>query len=158
MTRDEGNKVDGPFCSPPAYPHPFGAVPGFSNLLRFLMTKRLVYVVDDDESIRRAFARLLKSAGFDCETFSSPEEFLSLKRTEKNACILTDVRMPDSTGFDLTERLAACGLRIPFIVVSASDDAQVREMARERGAVAFFQKPVDDQALLDAIMWAIPDH
>jgi FixJ family two-component response regulator len=122
------------------------------------MKKRMVYVVDDDESIRRASARLLKSAGLDCETFSSPEEFLGLKRMEKNACILTDIRMPDSTGLDLIERLAACGLRIPVIVVSASDDAQVREMAREMGAVAFFQKPVDDQALLDAILWATPDH
>ena len=122
------------------------------------MTKRMVYVIDDDESICKAFARLLKSAGLDCETFSSPKEFLSLNRREKNACILTDVRMPDLTGLDLTERLAVCGLRIPVIVVSASDDVQVREKARETGAVAFFQKPVDDQALLDAILWATPDH
>lgn len=122
------------------------------------MTKRMVYVIDDDESVCRAFARLLKSAGLDCETFSSPKEFLNLKRTEKDACILTDVQMPGLTGLDLTKELAAFGLRIPVIVVSASDDVLVREMAREMGAVAFFQKPVDDQALLDAVWWAIPDH
>jgi FixJ family two-component response regulator len=121
------------------------------------MTKRrrIVYVIDDDESVRKSFARLLRSAGFDVETFSSPEEFLAVPRQEKNACIVADIRMPGSTGFDLSERLTARGVKMPIIVVSASDDAQAREYARELGVTAFFQKPVDDQALLDAISWAI---
>ena len=117
--------------------------------------QRVVYVIDDDESVRKSFARLLRSADLESETFSSPDEFLSIGRQEKNACIIADVRMPGSTGFDLTERLSASGIRIPVIVVSASDDVQIREYARELGAVAFFRKPVDDQALLDAIFWAI---
>ena len=121
------------------------------------MAKRqsMVYVIDDDESVRKAFARLLRSSDFECETFSSPEEFLSIARQEKNACIIADIRMPSLTGFDLTERLITCGIRTPVIVVSASDEAQTRDYARDLGAVAFFQKPVDDQALLDAIYWAI---
>jgi two-component system response regulator FixJ len=120
--------------------------------------QRRVYVIDDDGSVRKSFGRLLRSAGLECETFSSPVEFLSMARSEKNACIVADLRMPDLTGLDLIERLNTASIRIPVIVVSASDDAQVREYAREIGAVAFFQKPVDDQALVDAIYWAISGH
>jgi FixJ family two-component response regulator len=115
----------------------------------------VVYVIDDDESVRRALARLLRSADLDAETFSSADEFLSSPKQSKNACILMDIRMPGSTGFDLQQKLAASDIRMPVIVISASDDAQIRERARELGAVSFFRKPVDDQALLDAIWWAI---
>jgi FixJ family two-component response regulator len=116
--------------------------------------RRIVYVIDDDGSVRKAFARLLRSADLECETFSCPEEFLAGPRQEENACIIADIRMPGSTGFDLQQKLTDCGIELPVIVVSASDDAQIREYARELGAVAFFRKPVDDQALLDAILWA----
>lgn len=115
----------------------------------------MVYVIDDDESIRKAFGRLLRSADFNVETFSSADEFLSCPRPEKNSCVLMDIRMPGSSGFTLLRRLAAEGMRLPVIVVSASDDVQIREHARELGAVSFFRKPVDDQALIDAIWWAI---
>lgn len=118
-------------------------------------SQRVVYVIDDDAAVRRALARLLRSANFQAETFSSPDEFLSKPREEKDACVIADIRMPGSTGFDLQKRIAAHGLRLPIIVLSASDDVQTREHARELGAVAFFRKPVDDQALLDAIWWAI---
>jgi len=115
----------------------------------------LTYVIDDDDSVRRAFGRLLRSAGLDAETFSSAEEFLSSAREDKNACIIIDIRMPGLTGFDLQERLTSEGIGIPVIVISAHDDAETREHARELGAIGFFRKPVDDQALLDAIWWAI---
>ncbi len=114
-----------------------------------------IYVIDDDESVRRAFGRLFRSADLDIETFSSGEEFLSAPREDRRACIIMDLRMPGLTGFDLQERLSEQGIKIPVIVISASDDAQTREHARRLGAVAFFRKPVDDQALLDAIWWAI---
>jgi len=117
-----------------------------------------VYVIDDDDSVRRAFARLLRSADFDIETFSSAEDFLSNPREERKACILMDLRMPSQTGFDLQEKLSQQNIRIPVIVISASDDIQTREHARRLGAVAFFRKPVDDQALLDAIWWAISER
>ena len=115
----------------------------------------MVYVVDDDASVRTAFARLLQSANLAVETFSSADEFLNSPKQKKNACILIDIRMPGSTGLDLQQKLTAFDMRIPVIVISASDDAQIRERARELGAVSFFRKPVDDQALLDAIWWAI---
>jgi FixJ family two-component response regulator len=113
----------------------------------------MVYVIDDDESVRKALKRLLRSADLDVETFPSAEEFLSNSRQSQNACIVMDLRMPGLTGFDLQKRLSSQGVRMPVIVISASDDWQTREHARELGAVNFFRKPVDDQALLDAIWW-----
>ena len=115
----------------------------------------MIYVIDDDESVRKAFKRLLRCVNFEVETFSSAEEFLKSQKSNKNGCIIIDIRMPGLTGLDLQRKLMAQGSRIPVIVISASDDAQVREQARELGAVAFFRKPIDDQALLDAITWAI---
>ena len=119
--------------------------------------ERIVYVIDDDESVRKAFARLLRSANFRAETFASVEEFLRDPKQTGEACILADILMPDESGFTLQIRLAASGITLPVIVVSASDDAFVRERVRELGASAFFRKPVDDQALLDAIWWAISE-
>ena len=117
--------------------------------------RSMVYVIDDDESVRRAFGRLFRSADVDVETFSSPDEFLSDERQIGNACIVVDIRMPGLNGFDLMKGMADKEMCIPVIVISASDDVQVREHARELGAVSFFLKPVDDQALLDAVWWAI---
>jgi FixJ family two-component response regulator len=114
-----------------------------------------VYVIDDDESVRKAFERLLRSANLEVETFSSVEEFLGIERQSDTACVIVDIRMPGLTGFNLQEKLASYGIRIPVIVISASDDVQTRERARELGAAAFFRKPIDDQALLDAVWWAI---
>ncbi len=113
------------------------------------------YVIDDDESVRKAFQRLLRSANIDVETFSSVEEFFSGELQGDNACVIVDIRMPGSTGFDLQRELTSRGIQMPVIVISASDDAQTRELARRLGAAAFFRKPIDDQALLDAIWWAI---
>jgi len=114
-----------------------------------------IYVIDDDESVRRSFERLLRSAKLDAKTFSCAEEFLNSLRENETGCIIMDLRMPGLTGFDLQKKIASQGIRMPVIVISASDDAQSRERVRELGAVAFFRKPVDDQALLDAIFWAI---
>ena len=117
--------------------------------------KYTVYVIDDDESIRKSFSRLFRSANFNVETYSSLDEFLGRPFKKEDACILMDVCMPGTTGFDLQKRLAELGTTIPVVMVSAKDDYYVRDMARQLGAALFFQKPVDDHALLDAIMWAI---
>lgn len=117
--------------------------------------KYTVYVIDDDESIRKSFSRLFRSANFNVETYSSLDEFLGRRFKKEDACILMDVCMPGTTGFDLQKRLAELGTTIPVVMVSAKDDYYVRDMARQLGAALFFQKPVDDHALLDAIMWAI---
>jgi FixJ family two-component response regulator len=114
-----------------------------------------VYVIDDDASVRKSFARLLRSANLDVEAFASPEEFLASPIQTVRACILVDLRMRGATGFDLQKRILELDISLPVIVISASDDEQVRETARRLGAVSFFRKPVDDQALLDAVLWAI---
>ena len=114
----------------------------------------MVYLIDDDDSVRRALQRLLRSAGFEVKAFSSAEEFLQSENLDVRACVVLDIRMPGLTGFDLQEKLASKGIRMPVINVSAFDDAETRERARKLGAVAFFRKPVDGQALIDAIHWA----
>lgn len=117
--------------------------------------KITIYVIDDNESIRRSFARLFRSENLNVDTFSSPEEFFASPRKDENACIVADLAMPGSTGFDLAQKLTSSGITTPLIIISASDDWQTRERARELGAVAFFRKPVDDQALLDTITWVV---
>jgi FixJ family two-component response regulator len=114
----------------------------------------MVYLIDDDESVRRALQRLLRSAGFEVKAFSSAESFLQCGNFDVGACIVLDIRMPGLTGFDVQEKLASMEIRIPVITVSAFDDAESRERARELGATAFFRKPVDGEALIDAIHWA----
>jgi FixJ family two-component response regulator len=115
----------------------------------------MIYVIDDDESIRKSFERLLRSANMNIETFSSADEFLHSPVKTENGCILMDIRMPGKTSFALQQGLGASGISIPIIVISASDDWQIRENLMCLGAVVFFRKPVDDQALIGAILWAI---
>jgi FixJ family two-component response regulator len=117
--------------------------------------KNLVYVIDDDKSMRRAFQLLFQSADFDVQAFCSGEEFLESAGLSEGSCIILDMRMPGMTGLELQEELASRKIRIPVIGVSAYDDAPTRDLARALGAVAFFRKPVDDQALIDAILWAM---
>jgi len=115
----------------------------------------LVYLIDDDQSVRRALQRLLRAKGFDVNSFSSAEEFLQSGKLAQRACIILDIRMPGLTGFELQEKLASMGVRIPVIAISAFDDKETRERARELGATSFFGKPVDGQALIEAIHWAM---
>ena len=117
--------------------------------------KKLVYVIDDDESMRRAFQLLFRSADFDAQAFCSAEEFLETASLGDSSCIILDMRMPGMTGLDLQKELASRSIRIPVIVVSAHDDALTRDLARELGAVAFYRKPVDGQALIDEILWVL---
>ncbi len=115
----------------------------------------MVYVIDDDASVRRAFQLLLQSAEFKVQTFSSAKEFLELIGLSDRAVIILDMKMPGITGLDLLKQLEAREPRMQVIAISALDDVPTQEFARELGAVAFFQKPVDGQALIDTIWWAI---
>lgn len=114
---------------------------------------RKIYIVDDDDSIRRALGRLFRAEGLTAEAFMSGEAFLAALPTEASGCVVMDIRMPGLTGYDVQERLRSRGQTIPVIALSAQDDSEARQRARELGAVAFFRKPVDDQALLDSIHW-----
>ena len=113
----------------------------------------LVYVVDDDESVRTSLSRLMRSAGFAPRVFDSAEQFLRSLQTERPACVLLDITMPNVTGLEVQARLKDKGIKLPVIAVSARDDEDTRRLARELGVQFFLRKPVDDQALLDAIHW-----
>lgn len=117
-----------------------------------------VYIVDDDESVRQGFARLIRSAGLDARVYASPESFLAEVVDAASACILLDITMPHQTGTMVQESLNARNISLPVITVSATDDESTRERARRLGARMFLRKPVDDQALLDAISWVTNTH
>ncbi len=119
-----------------------------------MVISRLVFVVDDDRSARRGIARLLRTAGHDVRAFASAEEFLDDFDPETFGCLVLDVRMPGMSGQELQAELAARGVGLPIIVVSADDDSETRKTAHKMNAAAFFRKPVDGSALLDAIEWA----
>ena len=114
-----------------------------------------IYIVDDEDSVRKALCRLMRSAGLSSEAFASGELFLGQLPEGAQGCVVMDIRMPGLTGHDVQARLRKRGQLIPVIALSAQDDEDSRRCARELGAVAFFRKPVDDQALLDSIYWLI---
>jgi FixJ family two-component response regulator len=116
---------------------------------------KMVYLIEDDESVRKALQRLLRSAGLDVRAFAGAEEFMQSGDLSQGGCIVVDIQMPGLTGFDLQEELLSKKSRVPTIIISAMDDAETRERARKLGATAFFRKPVDGQALIDSIHWAM---
>jgi FixJ family two-component response regulator len=113
----------------------------------------IVYIVDDDDLVRKGLARLMRAGGFIPKAYESPERFLQELDLRTPACILLDITMPRMTGLQVQARLKARGVTIPVVAVSARDDEETRLRARELDARCFFRKPVDDQALLDAIIW-----
>lgn len=113
----------------------------------------VVYIVDDDDAVRDGFARLLRAAGLEPRPYDSAEQFLEEVRDAPRACILLDITMPRMTGPQVQARLNERNIALPVITVSARDDEETRAWARGLGARMFLRKPVDDQALLDAINW-----
>ena len=114
-----------------------------------------IYIVDDEPSVCTAYARIVRSAKMQPRTFESVEEFMRADLSDENACVISDVRMPGTSGLELPALLARAGRDLPVIFITAQDTAETRHMARRAGAAAYFQKPVDDQALLDAVAWAL---
>lgn len=110
-----------------------------------------VYLVDDDMSVRTGLSRLIRVSGFDVVAFDTPEKFLAEVSQDWNGCVLLDMTMPRVTGLQVQERLRAMNIRLPVIAMSARNG--VREAARTLGARSFLHKPIDDQALFDAISW-----
>ena len=116
---------------------------------------KTVAVVDDDELIRVALQRLLKSSGLAVCTFQSAEEFLQSAPLSKLGCLITDIRMPGISGLELQNRLKAQNHDIPIIFITAHGDEKLRIQAMRNGAVAFLAKPFDDDILLDRVRAAI---
>jgi FixJ family two-component response regulator len=115
-------------------------------------TTRLISIVDDDHSVRRALHRLVQFAGFTAETFASAEDFLSSAFPVRTACLVLDIHLNGGmTGFELQAQLTADRIVIPIIFISANNDVSTREHAEKSGAAAYLCKPFDGELLLDAI-------
>jgi FixJ family two-component response regulator len=114
-----------------------------------------IYIIDDESSVSEAYARLVRSAKMLPRTFASVDEFMRTALVDANACVISDVRMPGTSGLELPCLLTRAGRTLPVILVTAHDTQEVRDHARRVGAAAYFRKPVDDQALLDAITLAV---
>jgi FixJ family two-component response regulator len=117
--------------------------------------KRIVFIVDDDPSIRSLLSKLIRSVGLQAEAFASSAEFLAQPPPSCPACLVLDVRMPGLSGLDLQERLVQLGLDIPIIFITGYGDVPQSVRAMKAGAVDFLQKPFENQALLDAVNRAL---
>ena len=115
----------------------------------------VVFVVDDDESMRRSLATLLRSVGLDARVFSTPQEFMEAKRPDAPGCLVLDVRLPGMSGLAFQEQLAKQGIALPIIFITGHGDVPMTVRAMKAGAVEFLTKPFDHQVLLDAIHGAI---
>src|SRR5712664_2838785 len=114
----------------------------------------VVFVVDDDPSVRRSTERLLRSAGLKVQTFSSAREFLH-HQPEGPACLVLDVRMPGLSGMDLQRELTQSGIQVPIIFITGHGDIPMSVRAMKAGAVEFLTKPFRSRGLLDAVRAAI---
>ena len=115
----------------------------------------VVFVVDDDASVRRSLARLLRSAGFEVEAFASAEDFLSAPHPERPSCLVLDLHMPGIGGLDLQHRLAAAGLDPAIVFLTGHGTVPSSVRAMKAGAVDFIQKPFDGPDLLAAVGHAV---
>jgi len=115
----------------------------------------MVFVIDDDESIREALKSLIRSVGLKVQTFASAHEFLQSRRPDVPACLILDVRMPGLSGLDLQRDLAEANIHIPIIFITGHGDIPMSVRAMKAGAVEFLTKPFRDQDLLDAIQQAL---
>lgn len=111
----------------------------------------IVFVVDDDLSVRQALASLIGSVGLRSETFASAQEFLQYERPDAAACLVLDVRLPGLSGLDLQAELAKTRKRIPIVFITGHGDIPMTVRAMKAGATEFLLKPFRDQELLDAI-------
>jgi len=117
--------------------------------------ENLVFVVEDDPSMRNALNNLLRSVGLEAQLFASAKEFLQANRPDVPSCLILDVRLPGISGLDLQRDLTAANVHIPIIFITAHGDIPMSVRAMKAGAVEFLTKPFRDQDLLDAIQVAL---
>lgn len=117
--------------------------------------EQIVFVIDDDESMREALKSLIRSVGLSVETYASAHEFLQSRRPDIPACLILDVRMPGLSGLDLQRDLTEANIHIPIIFITGHGDIPMSVRAMKAGAVEFLTKPFRDQDLLDAIQQAL---
>lgn len=121
------------------------------NLRTLLSEAPLIAVVEDDEMVRTALERLLKTAGYAVGAFASAEAFLTSRPLREVRCLIADIRMPGMSGLDLQSRLNDDGDPIPIIFITAHGDEETRSRAMRAGAVAFLAKPFERTVLLEHV-------
>ena len=117
--------------------------------------KPVVFVVDDDASMRKALGNLIQSVGLRVEAFASAPEFLAVKLPEVPCCLILDIRLPGLSGLDFQAKLASANIAIPIIFITAHGDIPMSVQAMKAGAIEFLPKPFRDQDLLDAVRIAL---
>lgn len=115
----------------------------------------LVFIVDDDDSVRKSLSRVVTAAGYPVEVFASAQAFLARPPSSGPCCLVLDIRMPGATGLDLQKTLAGAVHRIPVVFVTGHGDISMSVSALKAGAIDFLTKPFDRKALLDAIARAL---
>jgi FixJ family two-component response regulator len=123
-----------------------------------VVSKPLIVIVDDDDSVCRALRRLVRSVGMEAETFKSGRDFLDLWEAMPSfqpGCVILDVQMPGMTGLDVQQQLVKSHKTVPVIFITAHDDVAAREKALAAGAVAFIRKPFQDEILIKTMREAL---
>jgi FixJ family two-component response regulator len=115
----------------------------------------IVFVLDDDLSVREALRSLIRSVGLRCETFATASEFLRYPRSEEPACLVLDVQLPGGSGLELPTELKQAGSEIPIIFITGHGTIPMSVQAMKAGALEFLTKPFSEQELLDAIQQAL---
>lgn len=118
-------------------------------------SKAIVFVVDDDLSVRQGLERLLHSVGWKVETFASAQEFLAHRKENIPSCLVLDVGLPGLSGLDLQKRILEANREIPIVFITGHEDVPTSVRAMKAGAVEFLVKPFSEEDLLDAIQQAI---
>ena len=119
-------------------------------------TDPVIFVVDDDASVRIALERLLKSIGFRAQTFDTARSFLEgVSSCDVSCCLILDVRMPQMSGLELQEEMALKGINMPIIFVTQYGTVPISVQAMKAGAIDFLEKPFEEQELIDAIQTAV---
>ena len=127
-------------------------------LIRKPESAPIVFVVDDDESVREALASLVRSAGLRVEVFASAQAFLTRPNVDAPGCLVLDVRLQGGSGLDLQRRLAELNTQIPIVFITGHGDVPTSVTAMKAGAVEFLLKPLADVDVLEAIDRAIARH
>lgn len=118
----------------------------------------IVYIVDDDSSVRKATARVFRAAGFKVESFASADEFLDYPVSNTPGCLILDLEMPGRSGIELQEELAARKIGLPIVFMTGHGDIPTTVTAMKHGAVDFLPKPVDDERLIETVTQAIQSY
>jgi FixJ family two-component response regulator len=119
---------------------------------------RAILVVEDDDSMREAIARLLSAADFECDAYASAEALLARGGGNDVACVVCDLKLPGISGLELLEELRARGGCPPFVLITAHDAPGLRKEALQRGAAAYLAKPFRGTALLDVLKSVVTTH